>query len=242
MEILLEPTSYKLMISLTKAENLVKKILLKLNLSDQRSILTDLQVIPTKLGRMTKPYSSHRFIANCFNAGNFKMEVKVPGSAVPQFITICSYPTINTLYFKTSTTLVNQERYEHVGPMSIKHKVDKFTGCPKSSEDEVADDAGKKREAANTTNTNRLNTVSSPVNANGNRMFTPVSAARSTYVNLDGLILFNVATLPNADLPTDHLMPDLEDTADLQDSRIFSGAYNDEVEGAVADFNNLELM
>nr|GEX79002.1 putative reverse transcriptase domain-containing protein [Tanacetum cinerariifolium] len=25
---------------------------------------------------MTKPYSSHRFIANCFNAGNFKMEVK----------------------------------------------------------------------------------------------------------------------------------------------------------------------
>nr|GEV46275.1 hypothetical protein [Tanacetum cinerariifolium] len=26
---------------------------------------------------MTKPYSSHCFIANCFNAGNFKMEVKV---------------------------------------------------------------------------------------------------------------------------------------------------------------------
>nr|GEV55245.1 hypothetical protein [Tanacetum cinerariifolium] len=25
---------------------------------------------------MTKPYSSHRFIANCFNVGNFKMEVK----------------------------------------------------------------------------------------------------------------------------------------------------------------------
>nr|GEW38523.1 putative reverse transcriptase domain-containing protein [Tanacetum cinerariifolium] len=25
---------------------------------------------------MTKPYSSHRFIANCFNAGNLKMEVK----------------------------------------------------------------------------------------------------------------------------------------------------------------------
>nr|GEW65870.1 integrase, catalytic region, zinc finger, CCHC-type, peptidase aspartic, catalytic [Tanacetum cinerariifolium] len=26
---------------------------------------------------MTKPYSSHRFIANCFNAGNLKMEVKI---------------------------------------------------------------------------------------------------------------------------------------------------------------------
>nr|GEW89705.1 integrase, catalytic region, zinc finger, CCHC-type, peptidase aspartic, catalytic [Tanacetum cinerariifolium] len=41
-----------------------------------RSILTDLQVTPTKPGRMTKPYSSHSFIANCFNAGNIKMEVK----------------------------------------------------------------------------------------------------------------------------------------------------------------------
>nr|GEW14477.1 hypothetical protein [Tanacetum cinerariifolium] len=41
-----------------------------------RSILTDLQVTPTKPGRMTKPYSSHRFIANCFNARNLKMNVK----------------------------------------------------------------------------------------------------------------------------------------------------------------------
>nr|GEW44841.1 hypothetical protein [Tanacetum cinerariifolium]GEY33732.1 hypothetical protein [Tanacetum cinerariifolium] len=46
-----------------------------------RSILTDLQVTPTKPGRMKKPYSSHRFIANCFNARNFKMDVKVPGSS-----------------------------------------------------------------------------------------------------------------------------------------------------------------
>nr|GEW78787.1 hypothetical protein [Tanacetum cinerariifolium] len=40
------------------------------------SILTDLQVTPTKPGRMIKPYSSHRFIANCSNAGNIKIEVK----------------------------------------------------------------------------------------------------------------------------------------------------------------------
>nr|GFA24830.1 hypothetical protein [Tanacetum cinerariifolium] len=56
--------------------NPVKKILLKLNLSDHRSILTDSQVTPTKPRRMTKPYSSHRFIANCLNAGHLKMEVK----------------------------------------------------------------------------------------------------------------------------------------------------------------------
>nr|GEU54458.1 hypothetical protein [Tanacetum cinerariifolium] len=42
-----------------------------------RSILTDLQVTPTKPGQMTKPYSSHRFIANCFNVGNLKMEMKL---------------------------------------------------------------------------------------------------------------------------------------------------------------------
>nr|GEW53607.1 hypothetical protein [Tanacetum cinerariifolium] len=99
-------------ISLTYAENHVKEILLKLNLSDHMSILTDLQVTPTNPGRMTKPYSSHRFIANCFNAGNFKMEVKTS-------VVLMSLKVIK---------LSNQGRYEHVGPKSLKHKVDKITG------------------------------------------------------------------------------------------------------------------
>nr|GEW51003.1 putative polyprotein [Tanacetum cinerariifolium] len=150
----------------------------------------------------------------------------------------------------------------------------------KSSEDEVADDTGKKStevsrkengvqdplkegKATNTNSTNKLNAVSSSFttmdpkkeraqrnefesmfgqdkDANGNstyRMFTHVSAVGSSYVNLGGLIPVNAATLPNID----PLMPDLEDTTDLQDTGIFSGAYDDEVEGAVADFNNLEL-
>nr|GEV07758.1 putative ribonuclease H-like domain-containing protein [Tanacetum cinerariifolium] len=64
----------------------------------------------------------------------------------------------------------------------------------------------------------------------------------SSYVNLDGSIHVNAATLPNADLPTYLLMPDLEDTSNLQDTKIFSGVYDDEVEGVVADFNNLELI
>ncbi|GJR44246.1 hypothetical protein Tco_1312349 [Tanacetum coccineum] len=64
MEILLEPASNKLMV----AGNPVKKILLKLNLSDHRSILTDMKVTPTKPGRMTKPYSSPLLIATV-NAG-----------------------------------------------------------------------------------------------------------------------------------------------------------------------------
>nr|GEW81252.1 putative ribonuclease H-like domain-containing protein [Tanacetum cinerariifolium] len=49
-------------------------------------------------------------------------------------------------------------------------------------------------------------------NANGKKMFTPISVDGSTYVNVGGLIPINAVTLPNADLPTDPPMPDLEDT------------------------------
>ncbi|GKD33769.1 hypothetical protein Tco_1249278, partial [Tanacetum coccineum] len=42
------------------------------------SILTDSKVTPTKHRRMTKPYSSLRFITNCFNARYLKMEVRIP--------------------------------------------------------------------------------------------------------------------------------------------------------------------
>ncbi|GKC84496.1 hypothetical protein Tco_1140213 [Tanacetum coccineum] len=64
----------------TSAGNHVKEILLKLNLPDHMSILTDSRVTLTNHRRITKPYSSPRFIANCFNAGYLKMEVKVPDS------------------------------------------------------------------------------------------------------------------------------------------------------------------
>ncbi|GKC99918.1 putative ribonuclease H-like domain-containing protein [Tanacetum coccineum] len=79
--------------------------------------------------------------------------------------------------------------------------------------------------------------------ANGNSIymiFTPVNDAGSSYDNLGGSIPVNAATLPNADLPTDPLMSDLEDTANLLNTGIFSGAYDDEDVGAEADLNNLE--
>ncbi|GKB83554.1 hypothetical protein Tco_0950449, partial [Tanacetum coccineum] len=47
------------------------------------------------------------------------------------------------------------------------------------------------------------------------RMFTPVNAAGSSCDDLGGSIYVTTATLPNADLPTDPLMPDLEDTTNL---------------------------
>ncbi|GKC35556.1 putative ribonuclease H-like domain-containing protein [Tanacetum coccineum] len=157
---------------------------------------------------------------------------------------------------------------------------------PKSLEDEIADDAGKKNgvedpakeddinglgEATNTNSTNRLNTFSSPVNtvslsfttvdprrardqrnefesvfgqdkdANSTyRMFTPVSAAESSYENLCSSTPVNANTPSNADYPTDPLMPNLEDTANLQDTSIFGNAYDDEDVGAEADLSNLE--
>ncbi|GJX58200.1 ribonuclease H-like domain-containing protein [Tanacetum coccineum] len=110
---------------------------------------------------------------------------------------------------------------------------------PQSSEDVVADDAGKKtnEEPANegermvkrrkeelqikkkqgyANSTNRVSTVS-----------LSVGAAGKSFINVD-------------DLPTDPLMPDLEDTADLLNTGIFYVAYDDEDVGAEADLNNLE--
>ncbi|GJR56127.1 ribonuclease H-like domain-containing protein [Tanacetum coccineum] len=129
---------------------------------------------------------------------------------------------------------------------------------PKSSEDAVADDAGKKtnEETANegerngqekeggaskkeddqnvqdfraaldnllvqqkegyANNTSRDSTVSPSV-----------SAARQSFTNAD-------------DLHTDPFMPDLEDTANLLNTGIFSGAHDDEDVDAEVDLNNLE--
>ncbi|GKA49001.1 putative ribonuclease H-like domain-containing protein, partial [Tanacetum coccineum] len=64
--------------------------------------------------------------------------------------------------------------------------------------------------------TNRDSTISPSVSATG-----------KSFTNAD-------------DLPTDPLMPDLEDTADLLNTSIFSGAYDDEDVGAEADLDNLE--
>ncbi|GJZ50657.1 hypothetical protein Tco_0604847 [Tanacetum coccineum] len=126
MEILLEPTSNKLMVEhaefdesnanvlerfYTSAGNPIKEILLKLNLPDHTSILTDSKVTPTTPGRMTKPYSSPRFIANYLNAGYLKMLVK-------------NFKKDATLKLFKST---NQERYEHVSPEVTRSQDDKVT-------------------------------------------------------------------------------------------------------------------
>nr|GEY25156.1 hypothetical protein [Tanacetum cinerariifolium] len=109
----------------------------------------------------------------------------------------------------------------------------------KSLEDEVADDAGKK----STEVPRKENGVQDPAkeddkndqekDVRDQEEYCWIHLCLSWWINL-----VNAATLPNVDLPTDPLMPDLEDTAD---TGIFDDAYDDEVEGAKADFNNLEL-
>ncbi|GJU73312.1 retrovirus-related pol polyprotein from transposon TNT 1-94 [Tanacetum coccineum] len=86
----------------TTVGNPVKEILLKLNLPDHRSILTDSKVTPTKHGRMTKPYSSSRIIANCFITDSHK-----DGHGVKEFQERCLIQA-----FKTK----KQQQYEHVDP------------------------------------------------------------------------------------------------------------------------------
>ncbi|GJZ04092.1 putative ribonuclease H-like domain-containing protein [Tanacetum coccineum] len=100
---------------------------------------------------------------------------------------------------------------------------------PQSSEDAVADDAGKK-------------TNEKPVNE-GERNGQKEGYANST--NRVSSVCPSVTaagqSFDNAgDLPTDPLMPDLEDTTDLINTGIFRGAYDEEDEGAEADLNNLE--
>ncbi|GJT75196.1 ribonuclease H-like domain-containing protein [Tanacetum coccineum] len=188
-------------------------------------------------------------------------------------------PALNFMRpFGCPVTILNT--LDHVGKFDGKSDNGFFVGYSinskafRSSKDEIADDAGKKNgvedpakeddingpgEATNTNSTNRLNTISLPVNtvsssfttmdpgrardqmnefesvfgqdkdANSTyRIFTPISAAESSYENLGGSTPVNAATPSNADYPTDSLMPDLEDTADLQDTGTFGNAYDDE--------------
>ncbi|GJW16845.1 putative ribonuclease H-like domain-containing protein [Tanacetum coccineum] len=73
---------------------------------------------------------------------------------------------------------------------------------------------------------------------------TPIveNAGESSFVYLGGKIPIDASTLPNADLPIDLNMSDLEDASDtLPNDGIFNGAYDDDEDvGAVADFNNMD--
>ncbi|GKE32088.1 putative ribonuclease H-like domain-containing protein, partial [Tanacetum coccineum] len=101
-----------------------------------------------------------------------------------------------------------------------------------SSEDAVADDAGKKttKKPTNKGERNGQEKEGGASNKEGDQVsiVSPsISAAGQSFTNVN-------------DLPTNPLMLDLENTTNLLNTSIFSGAYDDEDVGAEADLNNLE--
>ncbi|GKA29963.1 putative ribonuclease H-like domain-containing protein [Tanacetum coccineum] len=113
-------------------------------------------------------------------------------------------------------------------------------------EEEKRNIAYQKR-AAQATSTNKLSTVRSYVSTatmpyvSAASTPTGANAGESSFVYLGGKIPIDASTLPNADLPIDPNMPDLEDDSDaFSNDGIFNGAYDDENVGAVADFNNMD--
>ncbi|GKF40727.1 hypothetical protein Tco_0124069, partial [Tanacetum coccineum] len=90
--------------------------------------------------------------------------------------------------------------------------------------------------------TDRLS-VSTPTTPYGSaaRTSTGANAGESSFVYLGGKIPIDASTLPNADLPIDLNMPDLEDDfVAFSSDGIFNRAHNDESVGAVADLNNID--
>ncbi|GJT57937.1 uncharacterized mitochondrial protein-like protein [Tanacetum coccineum] len=129
---------------------------------------------------------------------------------------------------------------------------------PQSSKDTVADDAGKKtnEEPANEGERNGQEKERGASNKEDDQNVQDFRAALDNLLvqqkegyanstNNDNTVSPSVSaagqSFTNADdLSTDPLMPDLEDTANLLNTGIFSGAYDDEDVGAEADLNNLE--
>ncbi|GJX81706.1 ribonuclease H-like domain-containing protein [Tanacetum coccineum] len=108
---------------------------------------------------------------------------------------------------------------------------------PQSSKDAVVGDAGKKitEEPANEGQRNGQEKEEGASNKEGYASRTNKDSTVSPSVSAVGQSFTNAY-----DLPTDPLMPDLEDTADLLNTGIFSGAYDDEYKDAEDDLNNLE--
>ncbi|GJZ28421.1 putative ribonuclease H-like domain-containing protein [Tanacetum coccineum] len=113
------------------------------------------------------------------------------------------------------------------------------------------------KKAAQATSTNQLSTDrpfvstdrsfvstdrSNTPNVSAASTSTGANADESSFVYLGGKIPIDASTLPNADLPIDPNMPDLEDASDtLPNDEIFNGAYDDDEDvGVVADFNNMD--
>ncbi|GJS38254.1 hypothetical protein Tco_0563297 [Tanacetum coccineum] len=108
-------------------------------------------------------------------------------------------------------------------------------------EEEKRNIASQKR-AAQATSINKLSTgrssISTATTPYVSAASTPTgaNAGESSFIYFRGKIPIDASTLPNADLPINLNMPDLEDDSDaFSNAGIFNGAYDDENVEAVAD-------
>ncbi|GKB11715.1 retrovirus-related pol polyprotein from transposon TNT 1-94 [Tanacetum coccineum] len=120
---------------------------------------------------------------------------------------------------------------------------------PASKNEQALKNCDTQEKITSAGSTNSFNTVSTPVNiASASRTFSLVGpSSGALFVPFGGSFFIDVANLPH-----DPLIPELEDTVEIQSTGIFSNAYDDhdletlntpyadQVVGAEADFNNME--
>ncbi|GJT73968.1 hypothetical protein Tco_1033254 [Tanacetum coccineum] len=140
----------------------------------------------------------------------------------------------NSVLFTETECLVLSLDFKLLDEVKFELKSLDRTTCT-SSKDAVANDAGKKtnEEPANKGERSGQEKEGGASNKEDDQN------VQDFRVALDNFTAGQIFT--NADdLPTDPLMPGLEDTTDLLNTGIFSGAYDDEDVGAEVDLNNLE--
>ncbi|GJS61637.1 putative ribonuclease H-like domain-containing protein [Tanacetum coccineum] len=203
--------------------------------------------------------STNVFLAEAVNTAYYVL-IYVAGKELNLLFDIDSFNKfyeLSTSYYRDQTNK-NAGPQEANGDTGLKKSVDARQSEEEnvSTSNNIQSDAVRKDfeaqcnkellqgKATKASSTNSFNTVSIPVNvANAPRTYKLLDHSS---VSLGGSFPLNVN-----DLPDDPLMPDLEDTAEVQNTGIFGSAFDDEdldtynspfvdqVMGAEADFKNL---
>ncbi|GJU58582.1 hypothetical protein Tco_1236348 [Tanacetum coccineum] len=96
--------------------------------NENKSVLMEPEVNPTKHGRMTKPYSSTPFIANCFIADLYKGgDTSFQQSRIHSHMLILnqSLSVQNEVFQgRLSDSFQDEGMYEHVGPEDTRSQDD----------------------------------------------------------------------------------------------------------------------
>nr|GEZ55970.1 retrovirus-related Pol polyprotein from transposon TNT 1-94 [Tanacetum cinerariifolium] len=203
----------KLMVDLLHLEEMLKDVKLLEKLLDESQVLLKVPRNNNMYSFDLKDVVPAKAVNTACYVQNRVLVVK-PHNTTPHELFLGRKPALSFMRpFGCPVTILNT--LDHLGTepnwmfdidtltMSINYQLD-LQGIKlmvmQGSRKEVADDAGKKRRER--AQRNEFESMfGQDKDANGNKMFTPISATGSSYVNLGGSILVNVATLLNVDLP-----------------------------------------